>query len=215
MALDTYSGLQTAIASQINRTDLTSVIPDFITMAEAMFNRELRVPEMEEGLSESITTESLALPADFLQARSLYIDRDPKVELDFVPYGTFRTQYASSAAGLPEVYTVADGSFLFGPTPGDTYTLKGVYYEKIPALSVSNTSNWLLASHPDLYLYGSLIHANDYIRDDSQRSACAVIAGRIIEEVNAAGRKRQAGASPLVARPRRMLWGPTAAKGVW
>ncbi len=41
MALDTYSGLKTTIADYLNRDDLTSAIPSFITLAEAKFNRKL------------------------------------------------------------------------------------------------------------------------------------------------------------------------------
>lgn len=215
MALSTYSELQTSVTNFINRDDLTSLIPDFITLAEAHFNRSLRVPQMENSATSTLSGETLALPADFLAVRSMFLDRDPRVELDFVPYGTLRTQYASTATGMPVVYTIADGGFYFGPAPGDSYTLHMVYWQEIPALSVSNTSNWLLASHPDVYLYGSLVHAASYIRDDSALAQYVTITERLLDEINADGRKRQAGASPLVARDRRINWGPTSAKGVW
>ena len=42
MAITTYAELKTAIANWLNREDLTSVIPDFISLAEADFNRKLR-----------------------------------------------------------------------------------------------------------------------------------------------------------------------------
>ena len=50
MALDTYANLKTAIADFLNRDDLTSSIDDFIDLAEAQMNREVRHWDMEKEL---------------------------------------------------------------------------------------------------------------------------------------------------------------------
>jgi hypothetical protein len=42
MSLTTYSELQSSIADWLNRTDLTSQIKDFITIAESRLDRELK-----------------------------------------------------------------------------------------------------------------------------------------------------------------------------
>ncbi len=42
MALTYYTGLKTSIADFLNRDDLTSVIPDFVALAEAQINRDVR-----------------------------------------------------------------------------------------------------------------------------------------------------------------------------
>lgn len=44
------------------------------------------------------------------------------------------------------------------PVPNTTYTIELIYYLRIPALSDSATSNWMLTDHPDAYLYGTLYH---------------------------------------------------------
>jgi len=65
MAIATYTDLQTAAGDWLNRADLTSVIPTFISLAEAKFNRELRTRDMLIR-SEAITTnEFVAVPSDF------------------------------------------------------------------------------------------------------------------------------------------------------
>ena len=51
------------------------------------------------------------------------------------------------------------------PVPDGSYTLRMEYYQKIPALSDSNTSNWLLEKHPDVYLHSALFYANKFLRD--------------------------------------------------
>ncbi len=42
MAISTYAELQTATANWLDRTDLSSRIPEFIDLAEATFNRTIR-----------------------------------------------------------------------------------------------------------------------------------------------------------------------------
>jgi len=46
MSFSNYSALQTTIASYLGRTDLTAMIPTFITLAEARLQRELRTRPM-------------------------------------------------------------------------------------------------------------------------------------------------------------------------
>jgi len=49
MALGTYAQLKTSIADWLNRSDLTSAIADFITLAEADENVSIRVLKRESG----------------------------------------------------------------------------------------------------------------------------------------------------------------------
>ena len=42
MAITTYAELQSSIADFLDRDDLTSVIPTFISLAEADMNRQIR-----------------------------------------------------------------------------------------------------------------------------------------------------------------------------
>ncbi len=46
MALTTYNELKTSVGDWLNRTDLTTVIPDFIALAEAQIERQLRTRQM-------------------------------------------------------------------------------------------------------------------------------------------------------------------------
>jgi len=41
-------------------------------------------------------------------------------------------------------------------------------WRDVTALSDTNTTNWLLTSHPDVYLYGSLLEAEPYLKDDER-----------------------------------------------
>ena len=71
MAISTYSELKTAIANFLARDDLTSVIPDFIQLAEATMSRELETRSQEKRATATLTAddEYIALPTDLREVR--------------------------------------------------------------------------------------------------------------------------------------------------
>ena len=162
MAINSYSTLQTAVANWLARSDLTTVIPDFITLAEAEFNRTLRCKEQESRVYAS-ATEYMELPDDFLELRDVQINLTPKIPLKLV--SPQQMEDYSTASGRPVAYCVLANQIQLGPAPDSTYEIEIDYFAEIPALSDSNTSNWLLAAHPDLYLYGALLRASGYVQD--------------------------------------------------
>ncbi|MEN6642572.1 MAG: hypothetical protein ABFE08_09010 [Armatimonadia bacterium] len=170
MPFDTYANLKTAIAEWLNRTDLTSRIPDFITLAEAEFNRKLRVSAMEKRSTASATEKYVALPVDWLEARRVFttVNGSPR-RLD-VKSADQAVEYSAThaEAGAPVALAVVGRQLEILPTPDQAYVLEMLYYSKIPALSDSNPSNWLLEEHPDLYLYGSLMHSAPYLQHDER-----------------------------------------------
>lgn len=164
MSITTYSELQTAIGTWSHRADLTSVATDFITLAEARLNRELRVSGMESSTAISASS-SVALPTDFLEARSLYVDSNPYSTIEYVSPEFFTKKYNTSNSGVPKVFTIKGGNIQIAPSPDTTYTLNLTYYAKIPALSVTNTTNWLLTNNPDVYLWACLHEVGNYAND--------------------------------------------------
>ena len=68
-----------------------------------------------------------------------------------------------STSGRPNTYTILGDNFRFAPTPDGTYTATINYYKAIDALSDSTTTNYILTSHPGIYLYGSLYHAANFL----------------------------------------------------
>jgi len=83
VALSNYTELQASIADFLNRSDLTSVITDFITMCEAELNRELRVREMSVRTRAPINSQYVKLPEDFLSMRNIELQTDPVTSLQY------------------------------------------------------------------------------------------------------------------------------------
>jgi hypothetical protein len=170
VALTTYSALTSAIEDFLLRPDLSSVIPTFVELAEARLNRDLRVRQMIKRSQASLDTQFTLLPSDFLEAQNFEIvSTSPRYPLEPVTLQTVdRYRSGSAAPGRPKVFAVAGNTIEVAPAPDAAYTGELVYYSKIPALSVSNTSNWLLLQAPDVYLYGSLLHSAPYLRVDER-----------------------------------------------
>lgn len=165
MALTTYAELQTALANWLDRTDLTSRAPEFITLAEAKLNRDLRVRPMQSVVSTTMSSSTVALPSDWLKFESIwYESSSTRYELKNVPVQEYN-RFDPGSTSVPTGYYIAGSTVYFTPTADSDYTVGYIYYQKIPALTDSNTSNWLLASHPDIYLYGTLLEATPYLKD--------------------------------------------------
>jgi hypothetical protein len=170
MALNTYSGLKTSIADWLNRDDLTSVIPTFIELAEATFNRNVRTRDMVQRATASLDTQYTELPADFLQMINIQLNTTVPVKLSFVSNeqaDDLRTQFFYSA-NQPEYYSIVGSTFEVIPSPSGEFEVEMSYYKKIAALSDSNTTNWLLTKSPAMYLYGALVQSAPYLRDDER-----------------------------------------------
>jgi len=162
MALTTYTELKAAIADYAARSDLTTQIADFITLAETMFNHgddengfpPLRVREMETTTTSTPSSGSITLDTDFLEMRRVTSVDDPRRVLEYAPPEWIDLAYPTSDTGYPSFYTIIGSSLIVRPVGSSdiAYT----YYEKIPALSGSNATNWLLTKSPNAYLFGAL-----------------------------------------------------------
>jgi hypothetical protein len=196
MSFLTYSALQAEIAGYLNRDDLTSVIPSFITLAESQMQRRLRTRKMIGRSEATIDNEYELLPSDFAGVRSFELDTTPKRALEYITPDALAGMKASySTAGNPIYYTIVGDEFQFLPAPGDGQTGSLTYWKKIPALSASNTSNWLLLAHPDAYLYGSLLQSAPYLIEDERLTMWGTLFTTIMDDIEASDRAETFGAS--------------------
>ena len=167
MSIASYADLQSLMARRLHRTDLTSYIPDYIALGEARIYRDMRVRQMETSFSSSIASGVIALPSNYKALKFAYVDASDVQRLQRKDAEWIYTNYPTrSADGTPKFIAQEGSNFIFGPYPDSTYTVKGVYYQKLAALSNSNTSNWLIKDCPDLIISASMVEAADDIADD-------------------------------------------------
>lgn len=197
MTISTYSELKTAITSNwANRTDLSARVGEFITLAEAKFNRRLRTVEMETAMTETaISSGVIARPADMVAIKAIWRTNDQK---ELTARTLQQIMQAASTADPPLEYAWSGANLAFNHTGG---SVAAVYYAKVPALSDSNTTNWLLTDSPDLYLWAGLEQTAIYLRDEVGVAFFGAKCDGLIEELNSVSTAKQY-AGKLVARHR-------------
>jgi len=167
LSITTYSELQTAVSNWLKRSDLTSYIPDFVTLGEARIFRELRSVDMETSFSTAITTGVISLPTSYLALKFSYINSSPVQWLGRKTARWIYENYPTRSSDSTPKFIAREGqSFIFGPYPDSGYTVKGVYYKNIGPLSSS--AHAVFTNNPDLYLFAALVAATPFIKDDKR-----------------------------------------------
>lgn len=212
MSFDTYANLQAEIADYLARDDLTAKIPSFITLTEAKMNRELMVRQMEQRSTASVNTASsepefITLPNDFQSMRRIRLSSvtgKPNVNfISTVAMDEFRLSQGN-AVGQPIYFTINGDEIELAPTPDQAYVLEMTYRKNIPALA-SNSTNWLLDLAPDVYLYGALLEAMPYSRNDARIQTWLAGYSAALDGLNRLSLTSSFNAGPLNIR----LSGPT------
>lgn len=132
-----------------------------IRKAEAYIERELRSPQMEAETSLTLTSATANLPSDFLAVRSVVFEGQER-ELRAMSPRALADQYGATS-GVPVAYAIEGRTIRIAPVGG--VTLRLLYFAEIPKLSGSISSNWVLRSHPDLYVAGAMLHLSIRERD--------------------------------------------------
>ena len=202
MALTTYTELKTSIGDWLNRSDLTAAIPDFISLAEAQIERTLRTRQMIVRANASFDAQYGAVPADFLETKSLKLtSTNPETPLSFLSIDALDAEMTKhTASGRPKFFGIVGGQFRIVPTPDANYTTELTYYAKLTKLSSSVASNFLLASSPDIYLYGALLQAAPYLQDDARIQTWATLYERALNDLQTADDRGASSGGVLLTR---------------
>jgi len=181
MAISTYTQLKSTIADWLMRSDLDAVIPSFIELAEARFNRDLRLPDMVRRSEGSFSNRFFKLPTDCMEIIDVSLDDNTKLEQwtsdymdDVRPIG--------DRTGKPQAYAILGRQLEVYPTPAGELKMVLAYYQALDALSSSTSTNWLLDRHPDLYLYGALLQSAPYLKEDERINTWSGIYDRLMQE---------------------------------
>lgn len=181
MTIGTYAQLQSAVTSWLeDRTDVASFVPDFITLAENVLNfgmgddfAPLRVRDMETVVSLPSVNGVATIPTDYLQYRRVVPATGNRYPITFTTPDGADLLYPTGQAGLPQHFTIVGSNLYTYPKTSDNVEL--TYYAMIPALSDSNTTNWLLTKAPGIYLRASLMQAAEFIKEDAEAQKQAAI----------------------------------------
>ena len=221
MALATYGDLKTSVANWLGRADLTTLIPDFCTLAHKKLMTDLRGHSLlrQKKTTFSITGEYVATPANFRALTSIYLNTTPRRALEYISDDQGTNAYSTGTAGIPRYVSISatapgTGTDLdtdivgteylrFFPIPGSTYTATIEYEITLPFFSADTSTgsvNWILTRAPDCYLYGSLVQAAAYIKDDARVGLWQQAYSQAVQALLHDGRVARYGANGMTVR---------------
>lgn len=162
-----YATLQTAVGDYLAQGDLTTFIPNFIQNAENKLYRRLNLRNEETALSVSVSSGTGTVPSDFKALKFGYVNESPITILEWIGIEELYRKYPTrSGSNTPKFISRDGANFVFGPSAKD-FTLSGIYWAKQDPLRTTDPS-WYVTNAPELLLYGSLLEAEPFIKNDAR-----------------------------------------------
>lgn len=184
-----YTTLKDQVVSHLMRgadSAFIADVPTLIQMAEARLKRDPRVRQ-QSVTALAISAETAALPTDLKTVLSLTLTGPtyfgPLTQVSMNEFEDLK-QSQGDDSGVPTHFAIVGTSVYYHKTPGSAYSGRLVYERTISSLSDSNTSNWLLTSHPDIYLYSALVEAAPYLKDDNRLQMWEMLREQRLEELH-------------------------------
>lgn len=171
----TYDSLVNDIETYLERTDQATVekIPTFIMLAEQVLASEIKfLGNLTVNTSNFVQGQAIVdKPARWRKTVSMNVtvggERFPVL---LRKYEYLREYWPEPAEeDIPRFYCDYDYThWLVAPTPADDYVFEVLYYERIQPLDSSNQSNWFTQYAPQALLYGSLLQAMPFLKNDER-----------------------------------------------
>ena len=194
--INDHQTLRKAIMDFLDRTDIEPYLGLFVQHAEFEMNR-LRVRFNEKQLDETTVDGKIALPADYLSAKELYLDASPRQTLIRAAPGQINAFH--SQQGRPKLYAREGNYLIFLPTPDTEYTVKGVYHFKQPPLVEGSDTNWAIQEYPTWFLYECLAATATFTREDDRLPLWRGLASEMRAEIEQ-DNQRENWSGPMVQR---------------
>lgn len=212
MPFASYTELKAEIAAWLSRDDVsTSVggVDTYIDLAEAWFNRNLRTRQMTTSVgSLTVSSGTITHPTAWLEWKSVVVMTTPMIPLEVTSEESALALDQANEVGTPERVIVRGDNSIVWPSPDGTYTYRGVFYRTVPALNITDngslqSSNWILASYPDAYLYGALLQSHARLVGDERVPLWQAAFDRVVAEIERADERAVFGGSTPTPQP----WG--------
>ena len=174
-AVMTYTSLASDIASYLERSDAQTLakIPTFIMLAEQVIASEIKfLGNLTVNNSTMVTgTAVIEKPARWHKTVSMNVVVDGERQPVFLRKYEYLREYwpDATATGVPAYYADYDYThWLVAPTPAAAYTFEILYYQRLQPLDDTNQTNWFTEYAPQALLYGSLLQAMPFLKNDDR-----------------------------------------------
>ena len=171
----TYDSLTSTVLQYLERRDAAVVaqIPTFITMCEFEIAENIKTLGQLSVANSTmeIGNPSLAKPARWRKTVSMSVNNGSKMQPIFLRKYEYLKNYAPdpTVKGTPVYYADTDYEHWYlAPTPDVAYSFEVLFYERIAPLSSTNQTNWLTQYAPNAMLYGTLLQAMTFLKNDNR-----------------------------------------------
>lgn len=197
-----YASLQAAAIDWMHRTDLAARAPEFVQIAEKEIFRELALRKIEAVETGTLSGDSIPIPADCASIERLELEANGrKYTIDYTsPNGI---ESLTGGTDLPGRFTVENGVIRLLAAPAGPYAYSVFFVPLLSALSNTNTTNWLLTNHHDVYLWGTCFQIAMWSGDAEDKATYAPLFQTAIDSVRRFdGRARFPQSGGLQIKPR-------------
>jgi hypothetical protein len=171
----TYDSLVENIQSYLERTDAATIakIPLFIMLAEQVIAADIKfLGNLTVNTSTMVANANVIdKPARWHKTVSMNITVAGKRQPVLLrKYEYIRNYWPDPAeTDVPLFYCDYDYThWLVGPTPNAPYVFEVLYYERAQPLDSANQVNWFTIYAPQALLYGSLLQAMPFLKNDDR-----------------------------------------------
>lgn len=172
----TYDSLTSTVLQYLERSDqaVVDAIPTFITLAEFEIAQQIKTLGQMQVVESQLNAgdPTVAKPARWRKTVSMNILKDGQKLPVLLRKYEYLKLYApdATATGTPLYYADYDYEhWLIAPTPDAAYEFEVLYYERIAPLSSENQTNWLTQNAPNAMLFGTLLQAMPFLKNDSRQ----------------------------------------------
>lgn len=171
----TYNSLVADIESYLERTDQATIdkIPTFIMLAEQVIAAEIKfLGNLTVNQSTMVSSQSvIEKPARWHKTVSMNVTIDGKKQPIFLRKYEYLKEYwpDGNQTGVPLYYADYDYThWIVAPTPASNYSFEVLFYERAQPLDINNQTNWFTQYAPQALLYGSLLQAMPFLKNDDR-----------------------------------------------
>ena len=139
----------------------------FLKMIESRVNRKLDTLEMDTVDDTACVTDQIeySLPTDFGSIRSLKLVDSLGDETTEIAYLAPELIHAVPSDSEGIFYTTLSGNIRLNPPQDTGNTLRLYYYQHVPALTSTETTNWLGDGYPDVYIFGLMTEISAFVKN--------------------------------------------------
>jgi len=198
----TYGELKTLLAGYLHRSDLTAMIPNFVTLAQARLNHDIRHITMngKSSIEAIVNVADITLPSDFLHMIRLQVPYSSgyrTLKQQTLEQNTTFNENNSWGKEVPRYYAIVSSSLAeLAPTPVASVTLTCVYRRRLAAFTGDSATDDILTEFPNTYVYAAMVEATPYIQSDKRLGLWKALYDEEIMRIDDVNREAQWSDSP-------------------